>query len=59
MIEQPTLDELNTQLGLLRAWLPHMAGGLQWKMCCLEGSQMMDAARCFGVPPKSKVSSIS
>eukprot|EP00434_Breviolum_minutum_P004326 symbB.v1.2.003811.t1/scaffold192.1/size616647/22 len=24
MIEQPTLDELNTQLGLLRAWLPHM-----------------------------------
>lgn len=24
MIEQPTLDELNTQLGLLRAWLPQM-----------------------------------
>lgn len=25
MIEQPSLDELNTQLGLLRSWLPHMA----------------------------------
>ncbi|CAK9049948.1 Kinesin-like protein KIF15 [Durusdinium trenchii] len=24
MIEQPSLDELNTQLGLLRSWLPHM-----------------------------------
>ena len=29
-------------------------------MCCLEGSEMMDAARCFFLfPPKSQVPSIS
>ena len=28
MVDQPSIDELNTQLGLLRTWLPLMVGAL-------------------------------
>ncbi|CAE7194383.1 psuG [Symbiodinium sp. CCMP2592] len=33
MVDQPSIDELNTQLGLLRTWLPLMAWGSERSEC--------------------------
>ena len=33
MVDQPSIDELNTQLGLLRTWLPLMAWGSERTRC--------------------------